>query len=93
MPRPPHLTGGSRKGRPNRSRKADHRLPPVVQQLLRLQDKAELTDRAFASAAGYAESLPPQWRSGSSPSIRTLTDFASVLGYEVCLVPKGDPDA
>lgn len=62
---------------------------PWVRHLLEAQKAAGISDKEFASRAGYAYPLLSRWRKGHTDiNARTLSDFAEVLGLELRLVDR-----
>lgn len=70
----------------------DRGLFPIMRTLIAEQDRQCLSDQAIATKIGNAQATVCRWRTEAlSPRLHDFLAYAEVLGFEVVLVPKGEP--
>lgn len=68
--------------------KPSHAKDPVIAKLVELADKSTYGYKNIAKAAGCNSDMLTNMRRGRVPSLRLVAKVASVLGFEINLVPK-----
>lgn len=63
---------------------------PVIEDIVFAISKSKLTYKQLTSRAGIAQNSIGNMRDGMIPTLPTMQSIASLLGFEVRLVPKGE---
>lgn len=85
------MTDGRKDVGRSRRKPPSDKAPPVIHDLVALQNDAGMTDTLLNRLAGYDASVLRKFRQGRMPPLRALMEYAQVFGYEVRLVKKNTP--